>query len=288
MLDIPLTILTLAAPLSIGCAVRLLAPRSKRGVVLALVLATAIIPARGVLDVLIHRSADAAEVGWGFAVVYGLVTGMIGLVLAELIISRRERRAREALWEQEPVAGESPVAEAVRAPEVRYRDAVPADIPALVALVESAYRGESSRVGWTTEADLLGGQRTDAEDIAALLGDAAARILLAVEAEDVVGCVLLRREPGGAYLGMLAVKPALQTRGLGKALLAEAEGRARGELGAARVRMTVIEQRTELIAWYERRGYRRTGATEAFPYGNPRFGLPKRPDLRFVVLEKPV
>ena len=87
---------------------------------------------------------------------------------------------------------------------------------------------------------------------------------------------------------MLAVKPARQTRGLGKALLAEAERRARGELGAARVRMTVIEQRTELIAWYERRGYRRTGATEPFPYGNPRFGLPKRPDLRFVVLEKPV
>lgn len=106
MLDLPLAILTLAAPLLIGCGVRLLVPGSKRGVVLALALATAIIPARSLLDLVIHRSLDAVEVGWGFAAIYGLVTGMVGLVLAELIISRKQRRAREAQWQAEPPAAD--------------------------------------------------------------------------------------------------------------------------------------------------------------------------------------
>jgi hypothetical protein len=108
MLDIPLAILTLAAPLLIGCGVRLLVPGSKRGVVLALVAAAATIPARSLLDLAIHRSADAVEVGWGFAAIYGLVTGMMGLVLAEIIISRRERRAREAQWQPEPPPAPAP------------------------------------------------------------------------------------------------------------------------------------------------------------------------------------
>lgn len=102
MLDLPLAILTLAAPLLIGCGVRLLVPGGKRGVVLALALAAAIIPARSLLDLVIHRSLDAVEVGWGFAVIYGLVTGMVGLVLAELVLGRKERRAREAEWQAEP------------------------------------------------------------------------------------------------------------------------------------------------------------------------------------------
>jgi hypothetical protein len=101
MLDLPLTILTLASPLLIGCGVRLLLPAKKLGVVLSLVLAALIIPARNLLDLAIHRSADAIEVGWAFAVLYGLVTGMIGIVLAELITSRRERRAREQQWQLE-------------------------------------------------------------------------------------------------------------------------------------------------------------------------------------------
>jgi hypothetical protein len=101
MLETALTILTLTAPLLIGCATRLLLPAKKVGVVLALVLATLIIPARNLLDLAIHRSAEAIEVGWGFAVLYGLVTGMIGVVLAELITSRRERRAREKQWQTE-------------------------------------------------------------------------------------------------------------------------------------------------------------------------------------------
>jgi ribosomal protein S18 acetylase RimI-like enzyme len=93
---------------------------------------------------------------------------------------------------------------------------------------------------------------------------------------------------GVAQIGMFAVRPTLQSRGLGSALLAEAERVARAELAAGHAEMTVIEQRLDLLPWYERRGYRRTGATEPFPYGNPRFGLPRRPDLRFLVLAKPL
>lgn len=170
--------------------------------------------------------------------------------------------------------------------EVEFRYARATDAAAIVALVESAYRGDASRVGWTTEADLLGGQRTDLDDVAGILAEPDARLLLATEGDAIVGSVLLRREEDGLYLGMLAVRPQLQAKGLGKRLLAEAEARGRQEFGARRARMTVIEQRSDLIAWYQRRGYVDTGHTEPFPYDNPRFGAPKRDDLRFVVLAK--
>lgn len=170
--------------------------------------------------------------------------------------------------------------------EIEIRCAEMADLAQVVALVESAYRGDASRVGWTTEADILDGQRTDPLEIQTILADARARLLLAVRGSALVGCVLLRDEGGSAYIGMFAVRPELQALGIGRKLLSDAEHRAIAEFGARSARMTVIEQRTELIAWYERRGYRNTTKTEPFPYGNPRFGLPKRPDLRFLVLEK--
>jgi ribosomal protein S18 acetylase RimI-like enzyme len=172
--------------------------------------------------------------------------------------------------------------------DVEFRYASMSDCAEVVALVESAYRGDVSRGGWTTEADLLDGQRTDAEEVTSILQEDGAHMLLAIEGKQLLGCVVMRREPMGAYIGMLAVLPGLQTKGLGKRLLGEAEARAIREFDAKHTRMTVIEQRKELIAWYERRGYRRTGHTEPFPYGDPRFGLPKRDDLRFVVLEKPL
>jgi len=173
-----------------------------------------------------------------------------------------------------------------RADELEFRFATSADLTDTIALVESAYRGDASRAGWTTEADLLDGQRTDAEEVAGILEDTDARLLLVTHRREVVGCVMLRREAGGAYIGMLAVRPSLQALGIGKRLLAEAEEKAGIVFGAKRSRMTVIEQRQDLIAWYVRRGYLVTTRTEPFPYGNPRFGLPRRPDLRFVVLEK--
>jgi ribosomal protein S18 acetylase RimI-like enzyme len=169
-----------------------------------------------------------------------------------------------------------------------FRTATPADVPALVALIQSAYRGDSSRAGWTTEADLLGGRRTDPDAVAAVVTGTGARMLIA-EADGVpTGCCQLENRDGHAYFGMFAVSPARQGGGLGKQLLAEAERVARDEWGAKEMHMTVISVREELIAWYVRRGYTRTGETSPFPYGDERFGLPKRDDLEFELLVKPL
>jgi len=169
--------------------------------------------------------------------------------------------------------------------ELRFRLANRADVPHIVALVHSAYRGDHSRLGWTTEADLLDGQRTDPEEVEALIDAADSQLLVAERAGELVGNVLISRQGDAAYVGMLAVRPELQAQGIARALLHEVEGRVLAErLG--RIEMTVIAQRPELIAWYERRGYRDTGLTRPFPYGDERFGLPRRPDLFFRVLEK--
>ncbi|MGE3403913.1 MAG: GNAT family N-acetyltransferase, partial [Vicinamibacterales bacterium] len=147
--------------------------------------------------------------------------------------------------------------------------------------------GEASRAGWTTEADLLDGQRTDTASVLATIDASEERIVLAFDGDALVGSVLLRDEGrGSAYTGMLAVRPTLQGRGVGRALLREAERLAASELAATTMRMTVIALRTELVAWYERQGYRRTGEREPFPYGDERFGRPRRDDLSFVVLRK--
>jgi len=169
-----------------------------------------------------------------------------------------------------------------------YRRAALTDVAAVVELVESAYRGESSRAGWTTEADLLHGQRTDTAAVKAAVSAADGPLLLAQDSSGrVVGCCQLRAGADGvAQFGMFAVRPGVQGAGVGSALLAEAERVAAAELGAHEVQMTVITQRTELIAYYERRGYSTTGQTRPFPYGDDRFGLPQRPDLSFDVLAK--
>ncbi|HVI26183.1 MAG TPA: GNAT family N-acetyltransferase [Xanthomonadaceae bacterium] len=176
---------------------------------------------------------------------------------------------------------------------LRFRRATEADIPAIVALVESAYRGDASRAGWTTEADLLDGRRTGADDVGECIRRPHSAVLLAEreeggDARELLACAHIAIEDGAGYFGMFSVRPALQGGGIGKALLAEAERLAREEWRLRVMRMTVIDLRDELIAFYERRGYRRTGITRPFPYGDERFGLPKRPDLRFEVLEKPL
>lgn len=168
-----------------------------------------------------------------------------------------------------------------------FRAATSADLASVVELVESAYRGDVSRAGWTTEADLLDGQRTDRHEVGELVARSSAQLVLAFDAPQLVGCVLVRAKGDGtSHVGMFAVAPRLQSQGIGSALLAEAERVARHQQGARRAEMTVIAQRLELIAWYERRGYRDTGEREPFPYGDPRFGLPRREDLVFVVLGK--
>lgn len=161
------------------------------------------------------------------------------------------------------------------------RPARPDEVEALVDLVHSAYRGETSRQGWTHEADLLDGSRTDAEEIADLLPD-----LLVAEGDGrLLGCCALTLRGDHGYFGTFAVRPDLQAGGIGSALLAAAEERARAE-GVDRVEMTVLSGRSELIAYYARRGYTDTGERRPFPYGVERNGIPRTDDLEFAVLQK--
>ncbi|RNF86083.1 GNAT family N-acetyltransferase [Montanilutibacter psychrotolerans] len=179
---------------------------------------------------------------------------------------------------------------------IQFRAATHADTDALVALVESAYRGDASKQGWTTEADLLGGRRTGPDDIGACIDRSQSLMLIAERdldsgARDLLACAHVAVDnaddgtPTG-YFGMFSVAPGLQGSGIGKTVLAEAERIARDDWKLTVMRMTVIDVREELIAFYERRGYRRTGILKPFPYGDARFGQPKRDDLRFEILEK--
>ncbi|CAO5259995.1 GNAT family N-acetyltransferase [Frankia sp. AgKG'84/4] len=206
-----------------------------------------------------------------------------------------------------------------------FRVATGADAEAIVALVQSAYRGEPSRAGWTTEADLVAGQRTDTREVRALLAVADSEILLAEDpAGALVGCCQVSRRVDlppqqeqplshhglartgeaaggadqadadaaattvGAYFGMFAVSPTEQGAGVGGALLAQAERHAARTWSAGWMELVVIAQRTELIDWYLRRGYRRTGQTRPFPYDDPSLGEPMRSDLYFTVLRRPL
>ncbi|HZW15259.1 MAG TPA: GNAT family N-acetyltransferase [Brevundimonas sp.] len=173
--------------------------------------------------------------------------------------------------------------------EIVLRDAGPGDIPLIQPLVHHAYRGDRARVGWTHEADLLDAARIDEAALAESIGDPRQTIILAEQGVEPVGCVQVTdRGDGLAYLGMLTVAAPLQARGLGRRLLQAAEDLAGDRYGAIRIEMTVIVQRDELIEWYQRRGYALTGETRPFPMTDPRFGVPRRGDLAFVVLEKPL
>ncbi|WP_457319436.1 GNAT family N-acetyltransferase [Stenotrophomonas sp. P5_B8] len=169
-----------------------------------------------------------------------------------------------------------------------FRSATAADIPALIALVTSAYRGDASRAGWTTEADLLDGARIDAESLQADLARPRSTILLAERDGQLLACAHVADDRGKGYFGMFSVDPAQQGGGIGKVMIDAAEAHAAREWGVPVMQMTVIDVREELIAFYERRGYVRTGIKKPFPYGDARFGTPKRDDLRFEILEKPL
>ena len=173
-----------------------------------------------------------------------------------------------------------------RTTEPELRTATTADVPRLVLLIESAYRGESSQAGWTTEAHLLDGQRTDEDDVTAAVSGADSRMIVGEQDGDLTACCQLQNHGTYAYFGMFAVRPGAQGGGLGKRVLAEAERVARQELGVSAMHMMVIRQRDDLISWYERRGYARTGRMQPFPYGDERFGIPRRADLEFELLVK--
>lgn len=160
------------------------------------------------------------------------------------------------------------------------------DIPALVVLINSAYRGEGSKQGWTTEADLIGGLRTDEENLTEVLNDPDTTFLKYTnEAAQIIGCIRLQQQEDRLYLGMLTVSPALQAQGLGKQMLKAADDLAKAKQCRA-IFMTVFSVRPELIAWYERHGYRKTGEVVPFQH-NEKFEVVAQ-KLEFLVLEKVV
>ncbi len=163
-----------------------------------------------------------------------------------------------------------------------------ADAEAVVALIESTYRGVESRRGWTTEADLFDSRRTSNEAIAEIITAPDSRMLVAETDGQLIGCCHVQsRTAREAYLGLVSVRPHLQDRGVGRTIVAEAEREARTRWGAQLMRLRVIRQRVELIAWYERLGYQPTGETQPFPYDNPSV-IATRSDLDFVLLAKPI
>jgi ribosomal protein S18 acetylase RimI-like enzyme len=162
--------------------------------------------------------------------------------------------------------------------------AISADAESINQLVNSAYRGDSSKQGWTTEADLLDGTRIDEAAVKELIEKTDTTILKYVEANQIVGCVELRKEKGKVYLGMLSVAPTIQGKGIGKKLLHAGEDYAKS-IGINTMIMTVISVRKELIDWYVRHGYQLTGERKPFVVPDTRWGIPKQ-ELEFVVLEK--
>ncbi len=158
------------------------------------------------------------------------------------------------------------------------------DIPALTTLINSAYRGETSKKGWTTEAHLLEGKRTDEQEMTEIFQNPKNTILKFTENDKIIGSVLLVEKGRQLYLGMLTVSPELQNSGIGKKLLAEAENHAKS-LGLSSIIMTVISVREELIAWYKRHGYLDTGEREAFPESGIHVTVSEEP-LEFIFLEK--
>lgn len=160
------------------------------------------------------------------------------------------------------------------------------DIPSLTTLINSAYRGETSKKGWTTEAHLLAGKRTTEEELTAIILDPKNTFLKFTENDKIIGSVLLVEKGDQLYVGMLTVSPELQNSGIGKKMLAEAEIHAK-TLGLSTLSMTVVSVRSELIAWYKRHGYVDTGEREPFPSSDIHINISDKP-LEFIYLEKKI
>lgn len=158
------------------------------------------------------------------------------------------------------------------------------DVSFLNQLINSAYRGESSKKGWTTEANILEGLRTTEEELSETVRNPKNTILKYTENDQIIGCVLLVKKEQQLYLGMLTVSPELQNSGVGKKLLQQAEVYAKN-VGLPKIVMTVISVRDELIAWYKRNGYEDTGEREPFPASDVHIPITAEP-LEFIVMEK--
>ena len=169
-----------------------------------------------------------------------------------------------------------------RVETLRIRNAELADVDNVIQIVTRAYRATGDDAGWTTESHLLDGQRSDPAEVQEIIEDPDSRLLLALdESGALVGCIMVQHQPpNGAHFGLFAVDPARQGLGTGTFLLNAVEQQAR-DWGCVWLEMVVLNVRADIKAWYERKGFRPTGKTEEFPYGDERFGNPKRPDLRF-------
>lgn len=139
-------------------------------------------------------------------------------------------------------------------------------------LVNSVYRGESSKKGWTTEADFLSGIRITEEKVKEIIQGKNDIIILAVIDNNIIGCVHLENAGSYSYLGMLSVDVNFQDKGIGKMLINECERYTREVLGLNEIKMKVISRRTELIEYYNRRGYNATGELEEFGAHGDTFG----------------
>ena len=168
---------------------------------------------------------------------------------------------------------------------IEFRKAEAGDAEVIATLINSCYRGDSSREGWTTEADLLDGTRTNESEVKSLITAAGSMMLLCVQGGEIIGSVHLQHEGSSGYLGMLVVKPGLQGGGLGRRLMEAAESLVREEWKVRKMTMNVFTVRSELLAYYERRGYRRTGRAKPFEPHDVH-GTPRVEGLELEVLEK--
>jgi len=166
------------------------------------------------------------------------------------------------------------------------RPAGPEDVTTLVELVQGAYRGEGGPGRWTTEAHLVRGRRTSPQEVLEAIGAGRSTVLVAEDGQGLLAsCHVRDMGEARAYLGMFAVRPGQQGQGVGRAMVVAAEAWVSTRWDCRLVEMHVIAGRDELLAWYERLGYRSTGQTIAFPYDRED-DVPRRPGLYFVVLEK--
>ena len=165
------------------------------------------------------------------------------------------------------------------------------DHGAIVDLTNLAFRSVGPSASWNSEADFIEGQRLTESLLKEDLAAKPDAVLLTCRNDphgELLGTVWLEPKRDGVwYLGLLTVRPDQQNKQVGRALLALAEDFAKQQ-GACRIRMSVVNVRATLIAWYQRRGYVLTGETQPFPYDDQRFGRPLRDDLSFVLLEKEV
>ena len=168
-----------------------------------------------------------------------------------------------------------------------FRFALASDAASIAALANAGYRGDTSRQGWTTEADLLDGLRTTTAEVQNLINSELSVILICMSGDDLIASVCLEREAEAVHIGLFVVNPAMQRMGVGKQLLTYAENYAAQHWSVSKFCMHVITLRNELIAFYERRGYRRTGIIKTFPV-NPQMWQPKMTGLQLELLEKSV